>query len=86
MTILRGYLAEIWKTMERDPEARGRLMPYWQPTKCLFAIIDDTRDPEGIELRRAMEEVIKQDLPLRDRAHALIPLLRPHPPQGGTLR
>jgi hypothetical protein len=60
-------------------------VPYWHPTKCLFAIIDGARDPEGIELGQAMEKVIKQDLPLRDRAHALIPLLRPHLPEGGTL-
>ena len=71
--------------MERDPEARERIMPYWRETNCLFAIIAAAKDPEGIELRRAMEEVIQRDLPLRDRAHALVPLLRPHLPEGGTL-
>lgn len=80
MTILGDFLEE----MERDASARERPMPYWRETNCLFACIDAARDPEGIELRRAMEEVIQRDLPLRDRAHALIPLLRPHP-EGGTL-
>jgi hypothetical protein len=32
---LWSFLADIWKTMERDPEARERLMPYWRPTKML---------------------------------------------------
>jgi hypothetical protein len=85
-TVLWSFLADIWKTMKRDPEARERLMPYWRPTKCLFAIIGAAKDREGIELRQAMEEVIQRDLPLRDRAHALVPLLRPHSPNaGGTL-
>jgi hypothetical protein len=77
MSVLSSFLAEI---MEQDPET-----PCWRQTQCLFTIIDAARDPEGIELRRAMEEIIQRDLPLRDRAHALIPLLRPHPPEGGTL-
>jgi hypothetical protein len=59
-------------------------MPYWHPTKCLFTIVDAAKDPEGIELRQAMEEIIQRDLPLRDRGRALIPLLRPHLPEGGT--
>jgi hypothetical protein len=71
MSVLSSFLAEI---MEHDPET-----PYWRQTQCLFTIIDGAMDPEGIELRQAMEMVIKQDLPLRDRALALIPLLRPHP-------
>jgi hypothetical protein len=71
--------------MEDDPDFRENVTPRWQATKCLFAIVDAAKDPEGIELRRAMEEIIQRDLPLRDRAHALIPLLRPHLPENGTL-
>jgi hypothetical protein len=78
MTILGDFLEE----MERDAAAHQRLMPYWRQTQCLFTIIDAAKDPEGIGLRRAMEEVIQRDLPLRTRAHALIPLLRPHPPKA----
>jgi hypothetical protein len=84
MTILWGYLTEIWNAMQSDAALRERVEPQWEKLKRLFAFIDGTKDPEGVELRRAMESVIQQDLPLRDRGHALTALVRPHLP-GGTL-
>jgi hypothetical protein len=47
-----GFLAEVWKRTEGDPGVRKQMMPFWEGAKCLFAIIDAAKDPEGIELRR----------------------------------
>jgi hypothetical protein len=84
MTVLWSYLAEIWNAMQADADLRERVEPQWENLKRLFAFVDGTKDPDGIELRQAMEKVIQQDLPLRDRGHALTVLVRPHLP-GSTL-
>jgi len=82
VTILADFLQEMLK----DPEIDARIMAMsdkWNTITTLFAAIDTSTN--SIELRKAMESVItRKGVSTQDRATALIPLLQPMLPGGGT--
>ncbi|MFY9835599.1 MAG: hypothetical protein WAK55_03880 [Xanthobacteraceae bacterium] len=83
MTILGAFISE--------GEARGNhcssvAEASWETFVELFRHIDASREPHIVQLRAAMEQIAKQtSVPYPERAVAMIPLLRPFMPEGGTL-
>jgi hypothetical protein len=60
-----------------DSGPTGPVAENWVLMVRLFELIDSGKMTGGLELRDAVNRVVKTDVPLRDRCLALIPVLRP---------